>query len=363
MDKDAPARLRRPSSGSPHDRSSRSRSGSPIITGNTSLQSFQPRQTQFELDDGPKRSSFQQAEARPVSLKRAAPEAVPYSASAPAVELRPDGKIVQIESSLSDSGILGTVRSVSYGSWEGSPACLIAMRYFFRFAEGNRFKAAQILVTFDAASKKVDAGSGRRRANAPVVRNFSPRKVYGQRSEESKAWHYDVGLEAALPSGPASITPSIGAGRESSFTREHHLEVIGKPWSSRDHLDFNQVVWTAHETKTQKHGIPDELNLAVVVQHDGPFQAFVEAEGKVAGNLALRAWPWDRRHPLLFDGVTQIGKPPARTEFDKLTAAEWRSLAPFTGEYENVVSLEAARSQLNAADGGVPPTGLGITDS
>lgn len=332
---------------------SRSRSGSPVITSNSTLESYKERSTQFQVDDGPRRSAFKEPEARSLKLERA----VPYSA--PVVELRPDGKIVQLESSLSDCGIIGTIRSVNYGTWEGRPACLIAMRFFFRFSESNRFKSTEILVTFDSPSKTD-------RKYGPIVRNFSPRKVYGQKNQENKSWHYDVGVEAALPSGPASITPNISGGKESSFTREHHLEVIGKPWSSKDHLDFNQVVWTAHETKTQKHGIPDELNLAMVVEHDGPFQAFVELEGKVAHNITLRAWPWDKRRPLLFDGVTSVGsKPPFTTEFEKLTATQWRELAPYTGEYEDVVALEKDRAQL---DQGVvhpahPTEGLGITSS
>lgn len=315
-------RSKSPLNRTPHN--PRSRSNSPVITNENVLSSYHDRDTGF-VEDG---------------IRRSAAAAVPYSSVIDNRSgLHEDGKILHLESSLVDAGIIGTIRSVSYGTWNSRPACLLAMRYFFKFGESSRFKSTEIVITFDSPTKRA---GGR----APIVRNFSPRKVYGIKSTEDKQWHYDVGIESALPSGPVSITPSVSAGKESSFTREHHLEIIGKPWSSRDQLDFNQVVWTAHETKTQKHGIPDELNLAVVVEHDGsPFQAFVEAEGKTT-NITLRAWPWDRKNPLLFSPATPLGKPPPTTEFDKMSAADWRGLAPYTGEYEDVLTLEKAQRRM-----------------
>ncbi|KAF2104436.1 hypothetical protein NA57DRAFT_70641 [Rhizodiscina lignyota] len=313
---------------SPRDRSPRSRSNSPAITNENVLRSYQDRGTDFIVDDGIRRS------AAVPTLK----EATPYSGT---IELHEDGKILHIESSFTDCGIIGTIRSVSYGTWNGRQACLLAMRYFFRFNENSRFKSTEIVITFDRSSKKA---GGR----APVVRNFSPRKVYGIKSTEDKQWHYDIGIEAAIPSGPVSVTPTGSVGGESSFSRAHHLEIIGKPWSSKDQLDFNQVIWTAHETKTQKHGIPDELNLAIVVEHDGDFQAFVEAEGKTALNITLRAWPWDRKSPLLFSPKTPLGKAPLKMEFDKLSAEDWRKLAPYVGEYQDIVTMERARAMSQA---------------
>ena len=95
------------------------------------------------------------------------------------------------------------------------------------------------------------------------------------------------------------------------------------PWSSEEQEKDHQVLWKIREIGPSGDGIIGELNLAVVVEYQNPFQAVVEVEANTAFGRPCFSTPWAKDDPLLFDGITGKGTLPPTTDFDTLTEANW----------------------------------------
>jgi hypothetical protein len=108
------------------------------------------------------------------------------------------------------------------------------------------------------------------------------------------------------------------------------LEIKGLDQMTRKRKQPHIVVWTAAEDGLLKSGIPDELNLAVVVGYDGAFQANVVARVDTPLMDGLYGNVWSKDDPLLF--LPPFGKgdlPLTNGLFDKLSDDDWRALTPY----------------------------------
>ena len=56
------------------------------------------------------------------------------------------------------------------------------------------------------------------------------------------------------------------------------MSIIGKRWKSPKNSQYNIVYWEIKEQGKTGYGIPDELRVAILVHHGGPFKASVEVK-------------------------------------------------------------------------------------
>lgn len=225
-----------------------------------------------------------------------------------------------------DLGILGTVQAVSYGSWKGSPACLVVMRFNLRGnVSESRFRRIEILVSCEPWTGKY-----------PIVRNFSPRNLNVRLDHDRKIW----GWEALQRSW---ISQSSTPGLINASRADRAPSVRGSSWSKRRQQAAHQISWVVEKEGDSSWCIPDELNFAFVAEYDISFKAVVEVNAKtdIGLPLPLIALPWWKDDPLLFNGRTWIGESSRVREFDKLADADWEILAPYVPEWSVCIILSS----------------------
>lgn len=240
-------------------------------------------------------------------------------------------KITQVE--LGSLGIIGTVLSVTYGTWDAKPAACITLRFDFRCKDGQfRFGSSEIGVSFTAFPQaQVGKGSTPRlrtkNINSPVVVFFYPQ-------------------DHKLPSPTVSEKSSVGDDTGRTQTR---FSLKGRTWSKTTRDEPHQVFWTMHEDAAAKSGISDAVCLCIVVRHLGSFQATVEARAKLTLGVTLRNLPWSEDDPLLFDGVTGKGPQLEIKEYDSLAVENWTEwLSRFTRIGSSTSSLCSVRGTAGA---------------
>jgi hypothetical protein len=224
--------------------------------------------------------------------------------------------------------VIGSVTRVNYGSFGSTTACLLCMRFTFRYTKASmlRFKKAEIIVSFD---KRGNQALNNSTLKEPVVRIFAPRKLVGKPTEETKKIAWGIEWACSLSAVPVSRGPTLSRTNESTYSKEHYLEIKGIDQMTRKRKQPHIVIWTATEDDLLKSGIPDELNLAVVVEYDGDFQADVSVKVDTPLKDGLYAHVWSKDDPLLFLPPLGKGDVPPTDKFDKLSEADWQSLAPY----------------------------------
>ena len=233
-------------------------------------------------------------------------------------------KIVHIEAL--DRSVIGSVTRVCYGQYNGRPACLVCMRFTFRYRRNSalRFKRAEIVARFD----KRDCKNNTSPANDPTIQAYAPRKIFGEPTMVVRELGFhvgaDLGLTAVMSGGPqASIE------KRATFAERQCLEIVGLDQCTRRRPKPHIVVWTVAEVPALQSGIPDELYFAAVVAHDGAFQAEIKVKVDTPLKDGLYAHVWSKDAPVLF--IPSVGKGEAcpRIEFDALSDDDWRALVAY----------------------------------
>ena len=221
---------------------------------------------------------------------------------------------------LGDLSIVSTLSRVEYGSWDGKPACLIT--FSFSFDSGNvktcRFTSARIIIEF--TSRQADSSD-------PIVVNFGPKRLLGQKTEEDRRWLYVGEFEAKANIGPFEVGPNLRAESEGSFTRTYMEVIKANKWGDKSHKYPNIVKYWLKENKRQEGGIPAQLNATVVVTYEGPFQAIVDVSSTAVFDLLAR--PWTKDDPVLFEPGVEEGSPVCDnrdSEFSTLNEEIWRRI-------------------------------------
>ncbi|KAH7308576.1 hypothetical protein B0I35DRAFT_442232 [Stachybotrys elegans] len=234
-------------------------------------------------------------------------------------------KITQV--GLGRLGIMGTVLSVTYGTWNGEAAACVTFRFDFRCKEGRlRFESSEVWVSFTVPRPGKKSATARSGLKDPAVLLYYPQ---------------DHVLPSPALSQQSSIQESTGfAG----------LSLRGRTWSKRSRDEPHQVFWTMHEDKAAQSGISDEVFLCVVVRHSGPFRATVEARAKLAIGITLENAPWSKDDPLLFDGITGKGPQMDTPKYDSLDAEHWREwLSSFSRTKSFASSIRSFQSATREA--------------
>ncbi|KAF4466787.1 DNAJ domain-containing [Fusarium albosuccineum] len=177
------------------------------------------------------------------------------------------------------NGIIGTVLSLTYGTWQGQPAALLVLLFSLRGREDGylRFRAAEFSISFKSRAPD---------DSYPVVRSIQPGTKRVSETTASSLWPRD------------------------------RFAIRGSLWSEKSQPEPHQVLW---KVKSPREGICDSIPVATILTFSSPFIAIVKAKAMTgAPILTLRAFPWSRNDPVLFDGVTPKGKGVASTDFSRL---------------------------------------------
>ncbi|TVY81140.1 hypothetical protein LSUE1_G004973 [Lachnellula suecica] len=309
-----------------------------IISGDfpSILASYNPPDTSFEVPSEPEYAQEEEEEVFEVPVpastdSRSGTEAVPYSLT----EISPTTRTLKVTHidllpGISDAGVRGMVTNVSHGTFDSKPATLIVFSFSLRSGQhGYRFKNANIKITF---SKHSSAPSSEA---SPAVVKFAPRKMYGLPTVEGKKNRIGGEFSLEVPAGPITVGPSISGEKEWEYEKTHRFSTQGNFWSSEHGSDWDIVYWDVRENKRTKEGIPDQLNMGVVVERGGKFVATVDVTVDTPVANSVFGSPWRKNAPALFAPGVTLGKQPSTTKFDDLTEEEWRRMVPFDGEWEN----------------------------
>lgn len=255
-------------------------------------------------------------------------------------EIGPDSSHAN-QRSFGRRGVRGNVVHLEHGTYAGGPASLISMKFYFLHdgAESSgRFNKAEIRVSFD---KILDEDIAPEKASVPAVKHFSPSLIQGRPTQALVSERASVGLDASVAPAVASVAglgASVGYSSTHTFDREYQVKIKGIPWCSSSHNKEveNTVIWKLTENAKQAEGIPLELNVALLVQHDGfPFEGTVEIKAWTKSNVRLFGWPWPKPNPLIFKPTVSLGLPAGLASYDELKDEHWERLAPFVGSFHS----------------------------
>ncbi len=225
--------------------------------------------------------------------------------------------------------VIGTIRRVCYGTFNGKSACFIVFNFSFHWPQNHQFTQAEIQISFNAYSEPSD--SSKEITKPPIVRNLSPRKIHGVPNTNGQMWCFNVEQQCEVPLEPK---PTTSAPKGMAFKEEHRVEIVGRMMSHTRQSDPHQGCWIVKERGKPTFGIPDEFVVAILVEHEGKFKADVKVSTDISVHRKLRGFPWPPDDPVLFipgGPGPLIGKAPITTKFEILSEADWNS---FMSDYE-----------------------------
>lgn len=285
------------------------------------LASYEPQETKFQDPEGKRELSRKnRLEARPLSTSKSTPNKVTHK-------------------EFWDAGVIGMINNVSWGKYHEKPACLIAFSFSLKSGDhALRFRNANVKITFERHPSSAPE------QDSPSVRAFAPRKIFGIPTKETKSLTFDAELSAQVPVGPVEVGPTSSIGEKLTYEKNHRFEIIGNFWASKNGSDWDIVYWDAKENRKAKHGIPDRLNLGVIVSADGPFQAIVEVT--VDTPLNIFGFSWSEESPVPFYPGVRKGASPRVNDFDKFTEEDWRAMIPYEEMWKVVCSFPMSLTKL-----------------
>ncbi|CAL3966371.1 hypothetical protein PZA11_003044 [Diplocarpon coronariae] len=296
------------------------------------LASYQPSEAAFELTE-----SLVPSDTPLDPTEKNKSGAVPYS------YVETSSRMLQVVRQeiapfLSSAGVVGMVTNVSHGTFYSRPSSLLIFSFSLRSGQhGFRFKNANVKINFSKHSTVAAA------ASSPSVAKFAPRKIFGLPTVEGRKNTISGELTLQVPAGLLTVGPSVKGERETEYEKQYRFKTIGNFWSSKMGSDWDIVYWDMRENKRTKEGIPDRLNVAVVIEAAEPFVASVEVTVDTPFASGFLSHPWKRSNPAVFVPGVVMGGQPRTTAFDELTPDEWKSLIPYEEEWEGRVTDAAER--------------------
>jgi hypothetical protein len=190
----------------------------------------------------------------------------------------------QVEAAHPTAPVVTELESIiggSYLSAEFATVCpvedhksLIILRFQCHPAIGHRFASTKITVKFTSppASPATENPSN---VLEPRVVMHAPRRSYGGCTKEDRRIRW--GLSLPIRGGGAVVSATIEPSyeREVVTVVEHALTFTG---TARGAPARTSCVWTVEENKSAATGIPTEFQVAVVLEHVGPFMTELDVQ-------------------------------------------------------------------------------------
>lgn len=207
--------------------------------------------------------------------------------------------------------IIGEVRGVDYGTWNGARACAIKLGFQFRRTRDDaQVEQVDIHFAFNAIGKRPGAG-----ARNPVVRDFMPGKADVYSMEQPNVWNCDL------------IQPSWLSASNTSSVKDSATQVAsvkGEVWPQGGRREPWAATWKLfNNCKDGSWRFEDEIMICVVVEWEEMFQGAIQvsAVGEVPGRPSFVSTVqkiWSRDDPLFFNQKTTKGK--------ALPKSDWKAL-------------------------------------
>ena len=235
----------------------------------------------------------------------------------------------QNEQQLLEEGKLGRsefsarLQRVTFGIFQGQPACLIV--FLVDFCPGNRswfrFRSATVEVGFQEEQLAIDTSvDDERDYDGPLVCKFYPELIRGHIRSIAETYNFTV--SAGLP--PLISSPNLSAAWSTSKPKESahliHGRLMGDP--------ATRVRWKISENEISKSGIYEQPKFAIIVRH--PDQA------RFSMDLRIRA--------TTLAGLSVVGKGGSRIIFTPTQRHEV--------EENNQSILHAEKTSLSGLNGG-----------
>ena len=132
-------------------------------------------------------------------------------------------------------------------------------------------------------------------------------------------------LLLGIPAVPI-LQPSVGVSHETSYPRQHKMEIRGLPLAEDD-----GVRWSIAENSKQKSGIPDIIPCAILAVYDGePFQAEVKIKIRTDSLFSISANPWSKDDPVLLRPNASFGETRLDPQLERMTTEDWEKLVKFS---------------------------------
>jgi hypothetical protein len=194
--------------------------------------------------------------------------------------VEPPTKAAHVE--LFSYGVIASVSSLTYGTWEKDDAALLVMVLNFRSPDSGilRFTKAELSIDFE--KQRPEDGS-------PVVQLCHPESNKNLAANAPGVWP------------PAAYL------------------IKGRRWSKMSQEEPHQVFWEISIPRGSSADINNNsIPLCTIVSFRGSFMATVRLKATTALKLKLESFPWSKKDPMLFNGHTLKGKQFSKTKFAEL---------------------------------------------
>jgi len=146
-------------------------------------------------------------------------------------------------------------------------------------APGRRFENA--IITWRVAQPPSDSPQESITfARPPKIVLIAPQHSVGGWTEEQTRLLWGLSLPVSVNAGPASIGVEPSVERETEKAILHAMAIIGSIRSGG-----TRTVWTVEENKSSERGIPSHFQLAIVVEHTGPFMIDLDVKAALGGGF------------------------------------------------------------------------------
>lgn len=252
-------------------------------------------------------------------------------------------KITQKE--FGGGGLIASIEKVCYGTFNQRKAVVTVIRLLFHpSTDKSLVQHLEVQVSFEPRYNKSKTNANN--VQFPVVRKLSPRKVYGIPSVDGGVWSYKVEQQCYILGAPPDTISSNSKEARNASENPSYLVINGSLWSDSRRREMHKACWVIKAKGQPCVDIPDEVNLAVVVECEDAFQANVKVTWNTPLYNKLLAFPWLKDDPIIFPLKKPgpfIGEGLRTTEFETLSNAEWAVLIS-----SNEVSLKiTTRFDLN----------------
>ncbi|KAF9468927.1 hypothetical protein BDZ94DRAFT_553614 [Collybia nuda] len=116
----------------------------------------------------------------------------------------------------------------------------------------------------------------------PRIVVIAPQHSVGGWTEEQTRLMWSLALPLEVGFGGPSIGIEPSREKETQKAVMHAMSIVG---STRENM--SRAFWTIEENKSSERGIPSHFQLAVAVEHNGPFVIELEIKAELGGGL----WP------------------------------------------------------------------------
>jgi len=170
-----------------------------------------------------------------------------------------------------------TVQSIDFGALDGNQAWLVGLALQFSCPHDDRFKKANIMFQFERTA--LDTNDQPR---AVVVKRWAPQSLTGRRTTSSLEWSFEGSLALGVDIPHAFTFGAEGSVvRKETTAKDYSCSIVGDTWKAPHVAEPNAVRFYIHENELSKGGIPNRLNVALIVQSESECQgwAVVETNG------------------------------------------------------------------------------------